>query len=211
MRPLLTVYFVLLSQEKWSHGVNMSSWLCNGFLLDLSTFCLVCKSLECINQVCHSPRKSIKISCYALELCRLGDSSPHPQAKVIHMWSDQDNISICSTDWINQMRVLVQDLLLLERFVLVAGRDNTFVLFSPFQGECKSTTHGSEFRGTSFIKTATGITCQRWDKDTPHNNSYNDDPSQMQKLGLQGRWVIFRFNYQKHNCSFFIVVDNTRL
>ncbi len=71
--------------------------------------------------------------------------------------------------------------------------DETNLMFSGSSGECKSTTHGSEFRGTSFIKTASGITCQRWDQDSPHSNSYNDDLSRMQKLGLQGLKVSFRF------------------
>ncbi len=81
-------------------------------------------------------------------------------------------------------------------------------MFSGSSGECKSTTHGSEFRGTSFIKTASGITCQRWDQDSPHNNSYNDDPSKMQKLALQGLWVLFKKQTQVY---FYILLVKTGL
>ncbi len=52
--------------------------------------------------------------------------------------------------------------------------------------ECKISVTGDDFRGTSFTKTASGRTCQRWDLDFPHENELNDDPHKMQELGLQG-------------------------
>ncbi len=52
--------------------------------------------------------------------------------------------------------------------------------------ECKETVLGTEFRGTTFAKTKTGLSCQRWDSDSPHDHGFNDDPAKMEAGGLEG-------------------------
>ncbi len=70
-----------------------------------------------------------------------------------------------------------------------------------FFTECKETEEGTEFRGTTFSETVTGLTCQRWDQDLPHKSYLNDDPSNMQELGLEGEMFFPTWSDWNHNIT----------
>ena len=47
------------------------------------------------------------------------------------------------------------------------------ILFSTNADQCKNTTKGLEYRGIT-AKTRTGITCQDWEENFPHNHTFHE-------------------------------------
>ncbi len=103
--------------------------------------------------------------------------------EALAQWGSQELSWPAGFSWAQVHAVLVKH--------YVSKKDCWFGLFQLVCSftECKSNVTGVEFRGTSFTKTTSGRTCQKWDQDSPHNHTWNDNPNRILTFALQGELI----------------------